>query len=74
MMKKAMEAIYEQDVLQREVSTNIFAVDSKQLPKFKEKLREFRREFEVTASQDKNKNEVYCLSTQFYKLTKKEVT
>ena len=69
-MKKAMEALYEQDVLEREISSNIFSVRKDQLPKFKEKLRDFRRELEHEASQQKEKDAVYCLSMQFYELTK----
>jgi len=69
LMKKAMEALYEQDVLEREIASNIFSVRKDQLPLFKEKLRTFRRELEHEASQQKEKDAVYCLSMQFYELT-----
>ena len=70
LMRKAMEAMYEQDVLEREMSYNIFSVNKEQLPILKEKIRAFRREFEQDAQKDENKNSVYCLGIQFYDLTK----
>jgi uncharacterized protein (TIGR02147 family) len=69
LMKKAIEALYEQDVLEREIASNIFSVRKDKLPMFKEKLRDFRRELEHEASQQKDKDAVYCLSMQFYELT-----
>jgi uncharacterized protein (TIGR02147 family) len=69
LMKKAMEALYERDVLEREISSNILSIRKDQLPKFKEKLRDFRRELDHEASQQKEKDAVYCLSMQFYELT-----
>lgn len=69
LMKKAMEALYEQDVLEREISSNIFAIRKDSLPIFKEKLRNFRRELDHEASQLKEKDAVYCLSMQFFELT-----
>ncbi|MGE3608126.1 MAG: TIGR02147 family protein [Bacteriovoracaceae bacterium] len=70
MMKKAIEALHEQDVPTREMSSNIMAISTERIPEFKEKLRDFRREFEQEASQDKNKTAVYCLGIQFFELTK----
>jgi uncharacterized protein (TIGR02147 family) len=69
LMKKAMEALYEQDVLEREISSNIFSIRKDQLPRFKERLRDFRRELDHEAGQQKEKDAVYCLSMQFYELT-----
>ncbi len=70
LMKKAMEALYEQDVMNREISSNIFSVRKDKIPEFKEKLRVFRRDMENEASQSKGKDAVYCLSMQFYELTR----
>lgn len=72
LMKKAMEALHEQDVMEREMSSNVFSITKEQLPAFKEKLRNFRREFEHEASTQKDKNAVYCLSIQFYELTRRK--
>ena len=73
LMKKAMEALYEQDVLEREISSNIFSIKKEKIPEYKEKLRTFRRELEHEASKEKSKDAVYCLSMQFYELTRKEL-
>lgn len=70
LMKKAIEALHEQDVSQREVSSNIFSIDKEMIPAFKDKIRSFRRELEQEASQSKKKNAVYCLGMQFHELTK----
>ncbi len=71
LMKKAMEALFEQDVMEREISSNIISINKEQLPAFKEKLRDFRREFENDSAPTKNKNAVYCLSMQFFELTRR---
>ncbi len=70
LMKKAMEALYDQDVLNREIASNIFSVRKDRVPEFKEKLRVFRRDLENEACQSKGKDAVYCLSMQFYELTR----
>lgn len=70
LMKKAMADLYEQDVLNREYSSNIFAFNKEDLPKVKEKIRSFRRELEIDASRNPIKNSVYALNIQFHELTK----
>ena len=69
LMKMAMEALYSQDILEREISSNIFAIDKASLPHFKEKIRQFRRELDSEAGGQMNKNSVYCLSMQLFELT-----
>lgn len=69
LMKKAMEALYERDINEREMASNIFAVRKDKVPEFKEKLRTFRRELESEASSLTNKDSVYCLNMNFYELT-----
>ncbi len=71
LMQKALEALYEQDVLNREISSNIVSIDKSKLPEIKNKLRDFRREFEYEMNQHKNKNAVYCLGMQFTELTRR---
>ena len=73
LMKKAMDALYTQDVSEREIASNIFAIDKDKVPVIKEKLRDFRRELEREAGQSQNKNQVYCLSMQFFNLTQGKV-
>lgn len=70
LMKKAIEALNEQDVLQREISSNIFSVDKAKLPEFKDRIREFRRDMERFGSEAQDKNSVYCLGIQFFELIK----
>lgn len=69
LMKKAMEAMYEQEVHNREYSSNIFAINKEQLPEFKDHIRNFRRELEGKAASTKEKNAVYCLGIQLFELT-----
>lgn len=69
-LKKAIEAVHERDVLEREFSSNVFAVDKSLLPELKERLREVRREFQKKATTESvKKDSVYCLSLQFFELT-----
>ncbi len=69
LMKKATEALYEQSVGNREMASNVFAIDKSRLPEFKEKMRDFRHQLDFESSQHKTKNSVYCLSMQFYEIT-----
>lgn len=71
LMKKATEALHEQSVEEREISSNIFSVDKSKVPEFKDRIREFRRDMERFASEAKDKTSVYCLGLQFYELTRK---
>jgi len=70
LMKRALLALYEQDVHHREIASNIFSIDKASIPVIKEKLRAFRRELEHEASKAPVKNAVYCLGMQFFELTK----
>ena len=69
-MKKAMEALYEVDPSEREISSTVFSFDKNDLPLVKEKIRSFRRELENDSQLSKKKNAVYCLGIQFFELTK----
>ncbi len=70
LMKKATEALHEQDVAVREISSNIFSIDKDKIPEFKDRIRDFRRDVERFASEANQKNAVYCLGIQFHELTK----
>lgn len=72
LMKKAMEALYEVDPTEREISSTVFSLDKKDLPIVKEKIRTFRRELESSLQLNKKKNAVYCLGVQFFELTREE--
>ncbi|HXH30707.1 MAG TPA: DUF4423 domain-containing protein [Bacteriovoracaceae bacterium] len=71
MMKRAMAALYDQDIHSREIASNIFAINKEDVPELKQKLRSFRRELEHTVSKAKKKDAVYCLGMQFFELTRR---
>lgn len=73
LLRKAFEALYDQEVDKREFASNIFSINKDQLPIFKEKLRDFRREIEFFANKESSKNSVYCLSMQFYELSRSQI-
>jgi uncharacterized protein (TIGR02147 family) len=69
LMKKATEALHEKDVLEREISTNIFSFDKRDLPLFKEKIREFKHLIGREANESAKKDSVYCLGIQLFELS-----
>lgn len=72
LMKLAMNAVYEQDLEQREISSNVISINRKDLPLFKERLRKFRKEFNQGTAHAKSKDAVYCLNQQFFELTRRK--
>jgi uncharacterized protein (TIGR02147 family) len=70
LMKKATEALHEQDLSEREISSNIFSVDKEKIPELKDRIRDFRRDLGRFASESTEKNAVYCLGIQLHQLTK----
>ncbi|MEC9283740.1 MAG: TIGR02147 family protein [Bdellovibrionota bacterium] len=71
LMKKAMLALFEQDVDQREIASTILTIDREELPAIKKLIRDFRKSLERNLK-SKRKNAVYCLNTQFFDLTEGE--
>ncbi len=71
-LEKAIVALDEQTVSERESSSTIFAISKADLPKAKKKLVQFRREFATLLSKSPDKDDVYCLGIQFFSLLKKE--
>jgi uncharacterized protein (TIGR02147 family) len=74
LLKKAMEAMYEQDVSEREYSSTILSIRKDRLPEFKQKIRKFVREFDQENTINHSANEkdaVYCLGIQFFGLTRR---
>lgn len=71
-LKKATEALYEQDVNEREISSNIFSIRKEKLPEIKNRIRNFRRDLEKEASEIKDRDSVYCLSMHFFELTRSQ--
>jgi len=72
LMKLAMEALYDRDIHEREFSSNVISISKEQLPEYKQKLRDFRNQFDFEAGNNPKKDAVYCLSMQFFELTRKD--
>jgi uncharacterized protein (TIGR02147 family) len=77
-LSKASESIDLQTVDERDLSTLTVGIDPALMPKFKEMIRKFRREFnalavESAAKQKTRPSEVYSLAVQFFRLSSKEV-
>lgn len=68
-LARALGALECQSVTEREYSANLIAIDRAQLPDAKKWLRAFRRRFSQKLSRSRDKNNVYCLSMQFFNLT-----
>ncbi len=75
-LDKAKTAITMQSVLERDVSTLTVGIRKRDLPKYKELIKNFRREFNAiaTATPSSARDEVYVLSAQFFKLTEGKST
>lgn len=71
-LSKAMESIESQTVDERDLSTIVMSIDSKDLPMYKEKIKKFRRELHAEALATPKRDSVYSLSIQLFKLSKSE--
>ncbi|MDP7321417.1 MAG: TIGR02147 family protein [Bacteriovoracaceae bacterium] len=70
-LQSAIKAINEQDVNTRALSSLTIAIPKEIIPEIFEKISEFRREINeyIINHENQNKTDVYCLSSQFFKLT-----
>jgi len=73
-LDKAKQAIDEQSIEQRDVTSIIMAIDTKDIPEMKKRIKEFRRSICEYLNKSKNKNAVYCLGAQFFKLSEQDNT
>jgi uncharacterized protein (TIGR02147 family) len=69
LIQKSQKALFDQDVEKREYGSHVVSIDSDKLPELKKYIREFRNNFEKLVNSSKKKNDVYCLSLQFFSLT-----
>ena len=69
LLQKAVQSISNQGVNERDISSITMAFDSKKLSEAKIKIKKFRRSFNKEMTLGGDKNEVYCLSVQFFRLT-----
>ncbi|MGZ3710378.1 MAG: DUF4423 domain-containing protein [Bdellovibrionota bacterium] len=73
-LEKAILAIDFQSVTERDFSSMVMAIDDSRLDEAKQEIKKFRREFDLKFASSQNKNQVYCLSTQFFRLQAKAET
>ena len=73
-LQSAIKAINEQDVNTRTLSSLTVAVPKELVPEISQRINEFRREINeyIINHENQEKTDVYCLSTQFFRLTNKE--
>lgn len=72
LIEKALSAMEDRPIDEREMSSSLFALDKSQLKEMKIKMREFKRNLMTEADKAKKKNSVYCLSMQLFELTRNE--
>ena len=73
-LAKAIDAVDEQSVEERSLSTLTIAVSKDLIPEIQKKVTKFRKELNMyisKAESEKPKGQVYCLATQFFRLTKR---
>lgn len=71
-LDKAKQAIFFQDMEERELSALTIAMSAKDVPKAKEMIRNFRREFAKQLSNSSDKDALYMFSMQLFRLDQKE--
>ncbi|MCH2534346.1 MAG: DUF4423 domain-containing protein [Bdellovibrionales bacterium] len=72
-LKLAQKALYEQEVTQREIGSATIAINKNQVQELKELVRDFRKKISALADNSKNKDCVYLLGTQLFRLDKEIV-
>ena len=72
LLKKADQAIADQDVKEREVASVILAMDKSDLEWAREEMKNFRRSLLKRLSQKTTKDSLYCFSMQMFNLEQKE--
>ncbi len=68
-LKKAIVALHNQEITEREFSTTLIALDRKKLSEFKKHIDSFWKDIDEKASKQTEKNDVYCLSVQLFNIT-----
>lgn len=68
LIAKAATALEQQSIQERDFSSVTVAIDRSRLPEMKSWLTEFREKFCLEACQGDNRNDVYTLNLQFFKL------
>jgi uncharacterized protein (TIGR02147 family) len=69
-LEKAIVALDKQSIEQRNYSSNFVTISKTDLPRAKDMMKRFRRRFVSELSANDEKDGVYCLSMQFFELTR----
>ncbi|MCM2279060.1 MAG: TIGR02147 family protein [Oligoflexia bacterium] len=69
-LAKATDAIHFQDIHERDLSAVTVAIDRKDIPKAKEMLKTFRRQFMREMEKSADRDAVYSLALQFFRIDK----
>jgi len=69
-LKLAIKSLYEHKVESREIGSTTIAIDKSQVNELKNLIREFRQKIASIADNSNNKNSVYLLGTQLFRLDK----
>lgn len=67
-LEKASMALYRQNVFDRDYSALTVAINTSDLPKLKRLLKKFQRDFSADAAKSDQKNALYMMSQQFFRL------
>lgn len=70
-LSKATDSLMFQDLSERDLTTMTMAIDVKKIPEAKKKIRDFRRDL-TQFLETGERQEVYCLSLQLFKLSQNE--
>jgi len=69
MLEKAIQALKDQNVKERDISSNTMAIDVSKLPEAKKAIRKFQNKI-AELCESTSGDEVYQLNVQFFKITK----
>jgi uncharacterized protein (TIGR02147 family) len=69
-LERAISALHAQNVSERHIATHVFAFDKKRMAEAKKSMRRFEHRFCKKLEGSRAKDSVYCLSFQFFDLTK----
>lgn len=75
-IRKALDAINQQDISERILRSTILAIKKDKIPEALLMLQDFHEVFceQITDVDNENKDEVYCLASQFFRLTKNQTS
>lgn len=69
-IERALSALFEQNFEERDFSSVVMAISKCKLPRAKELIRKFKRDFSELVTDTTSKDSVYCLGVQFFNLAK----